>query len=58
MKTFWLTFPFSLLGLTFVIIGLVLYDITQVYFGLVWCAIAVITFIWKKYFTSKKQSKL
>lgn len=44
---------FSVLGIVFIGLGLVLQDIGHVYFGLVWLAIALIAFLWK----SKKKEK-
>jgi hypothetical protein len=47
MKIVKLTLPFSLLGVTFVLIGLVLNDLDQIYFGIVWFIIAIFSFAWK-----------
>ena len=48
VKTIKLTMPFSLLAITFVMIGLVLQDLDQIYFGIVWLILSVIAFVMKK----------
>jgi len=53
VKTIKLTMPFSLLAITFVMIGLVLQDLDQIYFGIVWLMLAVIAFVIKKGSTIK-----
>ncbi len=39
------TMPFSALGITFLLLGLILDDSRQLYFGLVWIIIAAIAVI-------------
>jgi len=47
VKTIKLTMPFSLLAITFVMIGLILQDLDQIYFGIVWLIITVIAYVYK-----------
>ena len=47
--------PFSVLGIVFIGLGLVLQDMGHVYFGLVWLVIALIAFLWKAKKTQKTE---
>ena len=49
MKYFKLLLPFSALAVFFILIGFLLNDKHQIYFGIVWLLIALIAYTYKKF---------
>jgi NADH:ubiquinone oxidoreductase subunit 6 (subunit J) len=49
MKYFKLLLPFSALAAAFILLGIIMNDVHQVYFGAVWLLIAFISFFIKKF---------